>query len=152
MGEHKFNVGDKVKVIRNNNYGLWGRRDEDVGVCNIGTVILEGDREPAVLVESDKWDNSWYFDRTELEFISDAKEPQSPTGSTADMVNQPPHYTDGGIETIDFIEAKKLNFNKGNSVKYISRSGKKGEPIQDLQKAIWYLNREIKRLQKEFNV
>jgi hypothetical protein len=61
-----------------------------------------------------------------------------------DEVNQPKHYTDGGIETIDFIEAKKLGFNLGNAVKYISRAGKKGSRLQDLQKAQWYLAREIK--------
>ena len=61
-----------------------------------------------------------------------------------DAVNQPAHYTDGGIETIDFIEAKGLGFNLGNAVKYISRAGKKGNRLQDLQKAQWYLAREIK--------
>lgn len=61
-----------------------------------------------------------------------------------DEVNQPTHYTDGGIETIDFIEAKKLGFNLGNAIKYISRAGKKGNRLQDLQKAQWYLAREIK--------
>lgn len=61
----------------------------------------------------------------------------------ADEINQPAHYTDGGIETIDFIEAKKLGYNLGNVVKYISRAGKKGNRLQDLQKAQWYLAREI---------
>lgn len=66
-----------------------------------------------------------------------------------DQVNSPPHYTSGGIETIDFIEAKNLNYNKGNAVKYISRAGLKNKEteIVDLEKAIWYLNREIKKLQ-----
>jgi len=62
-----------------------------------------------------------------------------------DMVNHPPHYTVGGIETIDFIEAKDLNFRLGNAVKYIARAGKKEgvDPIQDLEKAAFYLKREI---------
>ncbi len=60
-----------------------------------------------------------------------------------DMVNQPPHYTYGGIETIDFIEAKDLNYNLGNVVKYVTRSGLKGTRIEDLKKAKWYLEREI---------
>lgn len=63
-----------------------------------------------------------------------------------DMVNDPPHYKDGGIETIDFIEAKKLGFNLGNAIKYISRAGKKGDALEDLKKARWYLNREINNL------
>jgi len=67
-----------------------------------------------------------------------------------DQVNSPPHYTQGGIETIDFIEAKRLNYNRGNAVKYISRAGVKSveTEVVDLEKAIWYLNREIKRLQE----
>jgi len=67
---------------------------------------------------------------------------KSPT--LVDMINHPPHYTSGGIETIDFIEAKNLGYNLGNAIKYIARSGKKGDALQDLQKAIWYLNREIR--------
>lgn len=62
-----------------------------------------------------------------------------------DSVNSPAYYTDGGIETIDFIEAKGLNYNLGNAVKYISRAGKKDpdKVIEDLRKAEWYLTREI---------
>lgn len=61
-----------------------------------------------------------------------------------DPVNHPPHYRDGGIETIDFIEAKDLNYRLGNVVKYVSRAGKKSsDPVQDLEKALWYLQREI---------
>ena len=68
-----------------------------------------------------------------------------------DMVNHPDHYTDGGIETIDFIEAKKLPYHLGNAVKYISRAGKK-EPektAEDLKKAVWYINRYISKLEGE---
>ena len=61
----------------------------------------------------------------------------------ADPVNHPPHYKAGGIETIDFIEAKKLNYNLGNVVKYITRADLKGNRKQDLGKALWYLNREL---------
>ena len=66
----------------------------------------------------------------------------------SDMVNHPDHYTDGGIETIDFIEAKKLPYHLGNAVKYVSRAGKKNpeKTIEDLQKAVWYINRYISLL------
>ena len=63
-----------------------------------------------------------------------------------DAVNHPEHYTAGGIETIDFIEAKKLGYNLGNVVKYITRSGLKGNQLEDLRKAQWYLSREIATL------
>lgn len=59
-----------------------------------------------------------------------------------DMVNHPPHYTAGGIETIDFIEAKKLGYLLGNVIKYVSRAAHKGG-VEDLKKAQWYLNRAI---------
>lgn len=65
-----------------------------------------------------------------------------------DMVNHPAHYKVGGIETIDFIEAKKLSYNLGNVVKYITRADYKGSRKIDLEKARWYLNRELKNLGK----
>ena len=65
-----------------------------------------------------------------------------------DAVNKPAHYTDGKIEVIDFIEDKNLGFHLGNAVKYISRAGKKdpNKTVEDLQKAKWYLEREIRKL------
>lgn len=65
-----------------------------------------------------------------------------------DAVNHPPHYKVGGIETIDFIEAKSLNYNLGNVIKYITRSDLKGNKLEDLQKAQWYLNREVQTMEK----
>jgi len=67
-----------------------------------------------------------------------------------DVVNHPPHYKDGGIETIDYIRAKNLNYYRGNAVKYISRAGKKSKcPVEDLKKAVWYLNYEIETLEND---
>jgi hypothetical protein len=62
-------------------------------------------------------------------------------------VNSPTHYTHGGIETIDYIESKGLNYHLGNVVKYVSRCGHKSgtDPLKDLRKAKWYLEREIVR-------
>lgn len=62
-----------------------------------------------------------------------------------DLVNHPSHYTSGKIEVIDFITDQGLGFCLGNAVKYIARAGKKAaaDPIQDLEKAAWYLNQEI---------
>ena len=67
-----------------------------------------------------------------------------------DIVNHPSHYTDGKIEVIEFIEDKNLNYHKGNAIKYICRAGKKDpqKEIEDLQKAIWYINREIRNLKR----
>ena len=68
-----------------------------------------------------------------------------------DNVNKPYHYTSSNIEVIDYIEDKKLGFCLGNAIKYISRAGKKNDSdktvkekeIEDLRKAIWYINRRI---------
>jgi len=64
----------------------------------------------------------------------------------ADPVNHPAHYKVGGMETIDFIEAKGLTYHLGNAVKYISRADHKGNRKQDLEKAKWYLERAIAQL------
>jgi len=67
--------------------------------------------------------------------------------SAPDPVNNPAHYTEGGIETIDYIEAKRLGYHLGNAVKYISRAGRKGTNpgLEDLKKAQWYLARAIEK-------
>lgn len=68
-----------------------------------------------------------------------------------DAVNHPAHYTSGTIEVIDFIEDQKMPYHLGNATKYICRAGKKdpGKTIEDLQKAVWYLERYIGLLKKE---
>ena len=70
-----------------------------------------------------------------------------------DPVNHPSHYTDGRIEVIDFIEDKGLNFHLGNAVKYIARARKKDpdKAVEDLEKARWYLDREISRRKETQN-
>ena len=71
-----------------------------------------------------------------------------------DTINAPGHYTAGGIEVIDFIEAKGFdkNWNLANVIKYVSRSGFKGSKLEDLKKARFYLDREIKKLGEMVNV
>ena len=66
-----------------------------------------------------------------------------------ELVNHPEHYggKDNKYEAIKVIEAWNLGFCLGNTVKYISRAGKKDDTIQELQKALWYLKREIKKLE-----
>jgi DNA polymerase III epsilon subunit-like protein len=67
----------------------------------------------------------------------------------SDMVNHPPHYTFGTFEVIEVIEDWKLNYNLGNAVKYIARAAYKGRYHEDLQKATWYVQREIERITKK---
>lgn len=63
--------------------------------------------------------------------------------ATEDVVNSPKHYTSGKFEVIDVIEDWQLNFRLANAVKYIARHKHKGKPVEDLKKALWYLQREI---------
>jgi hypothetical protein len=63
----------------------------------------------------------------------------------SEQVNHPQHYNAGKIEAIDVIEDWRLNFSLGCVVKYICRAEFKDSTLQDLEKAAWYLNREIER-------
>ena len=71
--------------------------------------------------------------------------------SSKELVNHPQHYggKENKYEAIKVIEAWDLGFCLGNTVKYISRAGKKDNTIQDLKKALWYLKREIKIRNKD---
>ena len=63
-------------------------------------------------------------------------------------IDHPKHYNQG-IEPIDIIESWDLNFSLGNAIKYILRAPYKNNELEDLEKAKWYLEREIKRLKGE---
>lgn len=68
----------------------------------------------------------------------------------SDSVNHPKHYNahPSGVECVDVAE--HYGFNVGNAIKYLWRAGlKSSDPIEDLKKAAWYVNREIERLTKE---
>jgi hypothetical protein len=71
-----------------------------------------------------------------------------------DMINSPPHYADGQIETIDYIvdvlgEYDAIHYCHGNVIKYTgSRLWSKGKPIEDAKKAIWYLNKMVELMEK----
>ncbi len=88
------------------------------------------------------------YEHHNTEYVKlDSEEPKEESNN----VNHPSHYTDGKIEVIDYIEDKKFDYCLGNAIKYISRAGKKNKDkeIEDLQKAVWYINRRIKELQEE---
>lgn len=68
-----------------------------------------------------------------------------------EAVNHPPHYNSGNIEVIDAIEDWGLDFNSGNVVKYIARHQHKTDPLEDLKKARWYLDRIIEGYENASN-
>ena len=73
-----------------------------------------------------------------------------------DMVNSPPHYNKGGIGCIDAIEACQGDgfkyYLQGSAIKYIWRHEHKGKPIEDLDKAIWFLNKLKEHYGKKFHL
>lgn len=65
---------------------------------------------------------------------------------------RPDYYKANGLEAFDVIDAYNFNFNLGNAFKYIARAGKKDDKVEDLKKAITYLNREIGKCQDTVNI
>ena len=87
----------------------------------------------------------------EEQYVGFDKEPeftQKPTSlekaPVEEAVDHPPHYNQG-IEVIDFIDSWDFNFTVGNIIKYVSRHKYKKEPLEDLKKAKWYLDRLIRK-------
>jgi len=70
-----------------------------------------------------------------------------PSPVVDDPINHPPHYTYGKIECLDYIEDKGFDFCLGNAIKYITRAGHKKDAVEDLKKAVFYINRKIKQLE-----
>ena len=69
--------------------------------------------------------------------------------SEKETVNHPAHYNTGSFEVIAVIEDWNLGFHLGNAVKYIARAKHKNNEIEDVKKAIWYLERHLKRIEKK---
>lgn len=137
-------AGKKATVIRT--FGKGGiELDIDKQVWNWSENVLE-------LIEEEKTVNTKIEEGNKVNEsdLKDTETSKEVKDDKNDPVNHPSHYTDTKIEVMDYIEDKGFNFALGNAVKYISRAGKKdkNKTIQDLEKAEWYLNREIKRLKK----
>ena len=79
--------------------------------------------------------------------IKDKQKENVPNG-TIEHVNHPNHYNKGKFEVIDVIEDWGLGFNLGNAIKYIGRCEHKENKKQDLEKALWYIKRELENITK----
>jgi hypothetical protein len=147
---NKFSVGDRVVVIGPDSTYRFSRGVVVSAVDDVWRyrVIPEG-----ISTFSDPI--PYREDELELEKVYDALSAECPFDAPPvalrdDAVHHPRHYAEGwsnGAEVIDITE--HLNFNRGNAVKYLARAGKKGGPekeLEDLQKALWYVRREIERL------
>lgn len=87
----------------------------------------------------------------DLEFLGDIQSQRlkKKTDGKNDVIEHPAHYTQG-IECMDYIESHRLNYARGNIIKYVTRAGLKdaSKEVEDLEKARWYLDREIERVKK----
>lgn len=119
--------------------------------CSV--VAIEGDNLKVRFSSNDIY---WYDWITKKEFTKTRPEKEIvcgvvPLETKKNTVNHPAHYNTGKIEVIEYIEDKGMNFNIGNCCKYISRYKHKNNPVEDLEKAEWYLRREISKLKGENN-
>ena len=125
-------IGDKVRCI------------EEVDKHKVGNIInviaLDSDGDPILSGDTEQ-DTGWSCWR---EYFKPCYNEAAPD-KALDSVNHPKHYTNhpSGIECIQITE--HMNFNLGNALKYIWRADLKNDAIEDLQKAAWYINRELKR-------
>ena len=127
----KFKVGDKVRVLESY------CEADIVGKVVTLTENMDDYSDDVEHFLVDVLDGDVFSDGIEL--VENTKD---------DVVNHPSHYKVGGVETIDFIEAKNLSYHIGNVVKYLSRADHKGNKLTDYKKALWYLQREIQNLEK----
>lgn len=85
---------------------------------------------------------------SERHIPADFPMPEAPANAAPDMVNHPPHYTAGAVECIDAIRAALgddglVAYCRGNAIKYLWRTGKKGDAVQDMEKAVWYITKAV---------
>ena len=121
--------------MRNFRFRSWASTDEEREAAPLELLVQEG--RPADGIYSAEYTDS------------PAAEEKAKTSD--DPVQHPAHYTTGKIECIEYIEDKELGYHLGNAVKYITRAGKKdpAKTIEDLEKAVWYIQRKIELLKKE---
>ena len=101
---------------------------------------------PSIL-EQDTCDLAYSSINESNDCITDSSNKQCNENTNKTNCNKNKHYvTTQGIQAIDLIEAYGLNFNLGNAIKYIARCNYKGSKRDDLEKAIWYINRELKTM------
>lgn len=130
-----------------------------VWIGEVDNIINRNDIE-TILKNIERKFNDWYGDEDDMATVKTNKVNKNPTQNTTakteqkeDNVNHPKWYgsKDDPYETIKVIQAWGLNFTLGNALKYISRAGKKDptKTVEDLKKALFYLQYEIDRLEGE---
>ena len=125
-------------------------RCKDSCGCNPGTLGCSFSLEDKWKQDAEIKDNPYAKDHQRADTAPMDTSEQLADIEHREAIDHPGYYKCGGIEAIDAIEAWGLGFNLGNVVKYIARAGRKTKDgLQDLRKAAWYLDREIKRRERE---
>ena len=152
----KFKVGDKVKIKENGEEGTVIITDIDPSYDEDYNVLVSTDLDLVPLgLTYDEYHRDVYWCMKELDLFDDEDLELVFRSSDDDVVNNPSHYTQGSIETIDSIDViteayeGRLSYYVGACVKYIARANFKGSMLEDLKKAQWYLNRAVKYLEKK---
>lgn len=142
--EQMIEVGDFVTICTNGNDFLG---DKSMFDGMVGEVLeINGAIKPVykvrVIIES-------LFSDRELFCQKKGNADNDELKKQDDVIEHPAHYTQG-IECMDYIESHKLNYARGNIIKYVTRAGLKdaSKEVEDLEKARWYLDREIERVKK----
>jgi hypothetical protein len=140
----EFKPGDKVRITRYQSAAPVGA---------VVTVSFAGEDwveyEYKLHGHTDGWVAN--LDAVELVRAEEITDPLVKEGEKTpgdDPVNHPPHYTFGKYEVLDVIEDWGVNYHLGNAIKYLARAGRKdpAKERQDLEKAVFYINRRIKQL------
>jgi hypothetical protein len=142
----KYKVGDRVKIRED----LLG--DKEYG-DNTFTLEMKPWCGQVVTIEcADEYGGGYQLEGCGEWYWTDEMIEGLASEASNDTVNHPSHYTDGKIEVIDFIRDKKLDFCRGNIIKYVVRAGKKGgkaKELEDLRKARQYCDFAIEALEAE---
>lgn len=135
----------KIKILEDHPHGAKGVfRGDVVSVAEDQEENLNNDNGFFYICE-DEMEHFMcsYSEGRQFEVLKDQPE------DSVDMVNHPPHYTShpSGVECIQVTE--HMNFCIGNAMKYLWRAGLKGDSVEDLEKAVFYINRELERMSKD---
>lgn len=151
----KYKIGDKVKYTGPTGtlntgtvYTVWYSGKYDFALQENDTFVYQYHDKHFELVEEGTIPGIIQYTNEEKLIDDQISMLQKLVAKKNDPVNHPSHYTFGTIETITFIEDKKLDFHLANVVKYCTRAGKKdpNKEVEDLEKALFYLKRKIELL------
>lgn len=146
----RFSIGDRVRAVETGG-GAYVEVGDTGTVAEIDSSTASFTGRHLVRVNWDKSGKTFGLFHYRLEKIEDSPGPTN--NDPVDLVNHPPHYKfSNGASVIDITE--NLTFNGGNAVKYVARATRqdgqnKGNVLEDLRKARWYIDREIERIESE---